>query len=260
MYKLYALLHPKTKKVCYIGQTKNDLKIRLGRHNAPKLSNESIVAKAIRKYKPLGFKYSIILLAEKDTKEEIDLLEIKVIKEYRDAGIELYNIQDGGVINNTLANYFSKRKYIRTREKNLKSGKYIQPKGSDANNSILTESEIIQIYDLIKLGYSNTEIMDILSLKVVSTALSSIRNGKNWHHLWETYFTKPIRSMKTDKNRQGLTSQEKLKIVKLLEDGVCHIALSKEYGIQSGDLLRVKQGKLWVTVWNFLHDSRACIK
>ncbi len=93
-YKIYTLNHPITNEIRYVGQTCKTLEVRLKGHIASKdkshrvnwikaLANNNLIPK-------------IVLLKKDLSKDECDVLEKYYIKEYKESGIRLLNLTEGG--------------------------------------------------------------------------------------------------------------------------------------------------------------------
>lgn len=93
-YKIYTLNDPKTNIIRYVGQTCYSLEDRLKRHLRAK--DKSHRTNWIKSLKNLNLKPNIILIEENLTKEECNLLEKYYIKTFRELGVNLVNMTDGG--------------------------------------------------------------------------------------------------------------------------------------------------------------------
>lgn len=82
----------------YIGYSSKDPEVRFKEHcNDAKYKpkSSSLLHKAIRKYGKDSFIVTSIFASE-DTEYTLNIMEPRLIKEYREQGYVLYNIQDGG--------------------------------------------------------------------------------------------------------------------------------------------------------------------
>lgn len=245
-YLIYGLVDPRNNKICYIGMTSQKLKIRLRQHNNPKKDNLSKIAKLSRFLNKNKLKFSIVELYSCLDEQDMFEKEILFIKEYREKGYLLKNIQPGGLI---CDNSYSSSSILRTSNK-LKEyyNKNIHKKGQDLYNSLFTDKEIIFIYKLIKDFYSNEEILKELNYKCKISAIKAIRTGSNWKHLWNKNFEEPIFSIKTEKN--GYSPRIKLKILDEIENGVDLNHISQKYKLlKKSDIKRICLKKLWTPVW-----------
>ena len=91
--KLYEIRNLVNDKV-YVGITRNTLAQRYRGHKHSSKTRMTPLYCAMRKH---GFdNFRIELLSEYETTEELESAEFNKIKEYREQGIELYNVLDGG--------------------------------------------------------------------------------------------------------------------------------------------------------------------
>ncbi len=92
--KVYALVEPNKGPLRYVGQTTNDLNIRLSQHIcAAQRENKTYLHKWINKLLRQELKPNIILL---QPNAELHISEQKWIKKLFDAGFRLTNLSDGG--------------------------------------------------------------------------------------------------------------------------------------------------------------------
>jgi hypothetical protein len=250
MYKIYALIDPRTKIICYIGQTKNKLIIRLNQHNNPKSTNYSKIAKLGRLLKRNNLKFTIKLLTEHQTKEECNLAEINTISEYKNNDYKLKNLQEGGHITKNNKNSIEKAK--KTRLKNKKLGLHKIQYGESASFVKFNEKEILSIYNLIKKFYNNNEIKNKLNLPYNITTIQAIRSGQNWGHLWSLNFTKTIPSLFSLPN--GISPRIKLKIIDLIVKGYTLEHIGSKFKRIKGDLKRVNGKSIWQKVWEVYNE------
>lgn len=207
---IYGLIDPRTSKICYIGCTQQLLSNRLRQHNLPVLSNKSKIAKLSRKLKKLKLKLSIVELKRCRDLEDMYLSEINLIKEFRNNGYKIYNLQNGG-----LSGKNPKESYKKSLKTSIKKGTNLKPKkGSENSSSVLNEDDVLHIYSLIKKYYSNNEIFELYKNKCKISTIKALRTGQNWSHMFKENFDKPIESLKCEKT--GYNTRVKLKIVDLI--------------------------------------------
>ena len=122
--KIYALVHPVTKEVVYVGQTTKSLSERLKGHywklNEANRGERTLTPlfKYLNDLKPLMVE--AILLKEVDTNEA----EIYYISEYRKINPNLLNEANGGIGGNTISNKTDEeKKAIGNKISNILSGK-----------------------------------------------------------------------------------------------------------------------------------------
>jgi len=94
-YKIYTLNDPMTNEIKYVGQTCRTLQTRLTEHIRD-AKNNIYKYRWIEKLKRNNLKPTINLIIDKLSKEECNNLEIRLIKEYKEAGHKLVNLTEGG--------------------------------------------------------------------------------------------------------------------------------------------------------------------
>jgi hypothetical protein len=244
---LYVLHDPRNGNVCYVGITKQKFSQRLSQHRNPVKSNQTSIAKLQRRLKSDGFTLSGEILA-KGSEEFISALEKYIISGFwRYLGKDsIKNHQIGGRDAFGKADE-TKRKAWETRSKKKEKGFYESREGEKASGSKLTESQVLEIYSLIKQFYSNSEIIDILKLDIGLTGMNQIRKGKCWKYLWGQEKMISIPSMK--KESGGLSSPTKIEVVEQIYNGEDIKYLQSKYKLQIADLKRIKEKELWQPVW-----------
>lgn len=93
-YKIYTLNHPITNEIRYVGQTLYELKIRLRKHLVSK--DKSYRTNWIQSLLKQDLKPKINLILDNLTKEESNYYEQYYIKKYKENGIDLVNLTNGG--------------------------------------------------------------------------------------------------------------------------------------------------------------------
>lgn len=247
-YYLYFLIDPRFDKVCYVGLTKQNFKNRLLQHRNPKKTNEAAIAKLQRHLKKKGLTLQGEVVA-KGSKNFIELLEKWYITGFwtytgRDS---IKNHQIGGMDAYGTAPE-SKRKAWETREKKKKEGVYESREGEKSSSHKILEKDVLDIYELIKKFYTNSEILDMLKLDIGMTGLCQIRNGSNWKYLWEREGMINIPSLNIVKGALG--SQDKIVVLKMIEQGVSNKEIQIKYKVNTTDLDRIRNKSLWKMAWN----------
>lgn len=93
-YKIYHLIDPRTNEIRYVGQTVQTLENRLKKHLRSK--DKSHRVNWIKSITNEGLEPIIELICETNTLDKCNELEQFYIKKYRDEGLKLTNMTDGG--------------------------------------------------------------------------------------------------------------------------------------------------------------------
>lgn len=245
---MYYLYDPRDNSICYVGITKQKFKNRLSQHRSPKKSNMASIAKLQRHLKSIGLTLSGEVVLKGSEKL------VSMFEKYMVTGFKMYlgrdsikNHQIGGRDAFSCAPESKQKAWI-TRNENLKSGKTSILRGEASASAKITEKEVLEIYSLIKQFYANSEILDKLFLPIGITGLCAIRNGTNWSELFKKEGMINIPSMNVVKG--ALNSQEKLKVLSLIEQGVDFKVIQETYKVQTTDLTRISNKTLWKMAWN----------
>lgn len=251
-YYLYFLIDPRKDAICYVGITKQPFKSRLSQHRNPIKTNQASIAKLQRHLK----KNNLTLQGEvvaKGSKQFIEAMEKWYITGFWTyLGREsLKNHQMGG------SDAFgkapeSKQKAWETRERKRKEGSYERKEGEKSSAHKIKEQDVLNIYDLIKKFYANSEILEMLNLNIGITGLCQIRNGSNWKYLWEKENMVKIPSLNIVKGALG--SQEKIEVLKMIESGVSNKEIQQKFKVQTTDLERIRKKSLWKMAWNVYNN------
>lgn len=126
-------------------------------------------------------------------------------------------------------------------------------KGEDNGNSIITENEVIEIYNLIKQGYDNNHIGKEYNINFRTVSL--IRNGDRWKHLFEKHMNEIIPSKNT--KYSFITCCEV--IDDILYTNMKNIEISKKYNIEPSLISRVRSKKTWKNIWSLHYRSATTI-
>jgi hypothetical protein len=93
-YKIYTLNHPITNEIRYVGQTVYELKIRLRKHLVSK--DKSYRTNWIQSLLKQDLKPIINLVLDNLSKEESNYYEQYYIQKYKENGVNLVNLTNGG--------------------------------------------------------------------------------------------------------------------------------------------------------------------
>lgn len=238
IYKVTNLVNNKI----YIGQTSQSLKRRQSRHLSSAFSNDSNYAfhKAIRKYGKENFDWEIIDNSE--TQEELNEKEIYWIKFYNSFSEHGYNMTLGG--NGSSGYKMSEESIQKTLDTKLRNGS--TNSGSKHPNSKLTEEDVIEIKNLIKSGFSITDIAK--QFNVTKHAISDIKRGKSWSHTGEdiSYI-----------NYNILNEEIVLEIKRLiLEGNMRQDEIAKKLNINPKNVSSIKNGNSWKSVGSDLSNLK----
>ena len=123
------------------------------------------------------------------------------------------------------------------------------PSGENHPNVTLSESQVIEIYGLIKKYYSNGEIIKKLNLTIQSGSITNIRYGITWNNLWHNHFTFPYPGFPSKLN--GVPFRVKMKIIEFLDKGYTVEHISKWIKrVNKYDIKYASTKKIWKNVWN----------
>lgn len=140
---IYGLIDPLTKEIRYIGKSSTGLK-RPKKHFFPSvLKNEKTyknrwVNKVIA---TTGLFPKIVIIDSAENEADVYRLEIEYIQMFKEAGIELTNLHDGG--NGWNSRYAKEMRKLVSRESNIKGGKAAAESGLCARNNLKLRKPII---------------------------------------------------------------------------------------------------------------------
>ena len=247
-YYLYFLEDPRTNRVCYIGLTCQKFSTRLSQHRNPVKHNNTKIAKLQRKLKEEGLTLDGYIVAKGSQNFIAALERWYIYGTFTYLGRDsIKNIEIGGY--GTFGQHrISKKKSQETRRRKVESGEIQYKRGEDSSSSVLEEKDVLLIYDMIKDYYSDSEILDAIGNKIKPSALTAIRMGKNWPHVWERECMRYIPSMGIFKG--ALSSRDKLSILLMIVGGSDNKEIMEKYKIGYTDLNRIREKSLWKQVWN----------
>jgi hypothetical protein len=147
--KIYALIHPKTKQIKYIGKTKHKLNVRLSQHISDK-NSKTYKFKWISQLKKLELTPDIILIEEVDEhswKEK----ETMYIELFKSLGYKLTNTSKGGEGGGAIGHKHTKEFKVRQSEMMKKRNKE-KPLSKDFYNQLASRKK----KPIIKFGKDNS--------------------------------------------------------------------------------------------------------
>ena len=157
--RIYVLKNPISRRIVYVGQTINSLDVRLKGHYSDALSNKSrLVCTWIKSLFDRGLEPIIEEVCQCDIKD-LDKLEKFYIQRYRDLGVELLNLTNGGS-----GNFIKESNNIKKQNKKRKierlSKKGILLVNSDYTYTIIKNQNMVNEYIALKeidLDFSKLE-------------------------------------------------------------------------------------------------------
>lgn len=149
------------------------------------------------------------------------------------------NHLDGNKSNNHLSNL-----EVCTASENIKhaieTGLKIPLRGSQVKGSKVKEDDILAMYQMFKLGYSNTYVANIFGLH--SRYVSLVRHGRRWKHLFDEQNMYETESL-------GLKYELPRSIYiynRCMTSTTPQDALGRELGIDPTQVSRIRTGNAWV--------------
>lgn len=190
----------------------------------------SFMQNAYNKYKELSFS---ILIEGDFSKEELNLLEINKIKEYRLMfGKEnIMNLTDGGD---------GGKGHVKTEAQKAAARKFMTEQNPTRK---MTQEDVLKIYSLIKEGKTNGEIAKKFNLN--SGYISQIRIGQKYSSLHKKHFQKVI----TSSGRQKLSYEQFTEILNLKNNGLTNSEIGKMYNTDTSAICRLVNNKSYSSYW-----------
>jgi group I intron endonuclease len=235
---IYKITNPKGK--IYVGQTSN-LEKRIVDYERIKCHKQHKIYYSLKKYGWEMHDFEIIELCELDKLNE---REIYWGMYYNVLGENGLNLKIGDANGKFSEEVKKKISMSRLNHPNLNV-----PSGENHPNVTLSESQVIEIYGLIKKYYSNGEIIKKLNLTIQSGSITNIRYGITWNNLWHNHFTFPYPGFPSKLN--GVPFRVKMKIIEFLDKGYTVEHISKWIKrVNKYDIKYASTKKIWKNVWN----------
>lgn len=127
-------------------------------------------------------------------------------------------------------------------------------KGQENSMAKVLETDVLEMYDLFRLGYSNSEVADLYGLH--DRYISLIRHGKRWNYLYKQKVDTPFCKSYTYKvSRSAILTAHKL-----LTEGYSNLDVSKATGIEKSMISRLKTGKCYADFISDFHKLATTIE
>lgn len=130
----------------------------------------------------------------------------------------------------------------------------LQPifKGETNPMAELTESDVIDIYNIIKNGDTNMDIG--IKYNLHDRYVSLIRHGKRWKYLWVSHFNNDNSIRSTGSN--SLPFETMLEIVKLISEGnKTNTEIAKMYHLDQSTISKIKSKNSWKDIWRYYYRN-----
>jgi hypothetical protein len=137
----------------------------------------------------------------------------------------------------------------------LRIGLSVPKKGEDNSMAKLTDSKVIEIYALIKQGYTNMQIANIYSIH--DRYVSLIRHKKRWQHLAAIHFadSEKMYSLGNNANTNLDFMFEVISEV-LKYPSISLASIARKYKIDASIVVRIKNKQTWKYAWEY-YEKRA---
>lgn len=164
-------------------------------------------------------------------------------------GNEINHI-DGDKQNNNIENLESVTKSINQKHKYKNWDKKID--GENNPMSILKESDILEIYELIRKGISNFDISE--KYNIHDRYVSLIRSGKRWKHLYDIHMKETIQSLGCN----SLPQKDLLDVIfKIVNTDKSNEEIGNEYFLDKTTISKVRNKKIWHRAWKLYYKIYA---
>jgi predicted XRE-type DNA-binding protein len=236
---IYKAQHKTSGKV-YIGKTVLPLDKRKAKHKYEALQKDTSYKfhRAIRKYGVLSFDWTIVDTAE--TTEELTEKEIYYIALY-DSVNKGYNTTTGGEGMAGFNHTEESKAKISANRKGLALGE-------SSPNARLTETEVIQIKQLLVQGLSQRKIA--AQFNVSKGTIANIQRGQTWAHVEVEGFTPAIRDQAFvcgGKNVRATVSEDTVRAIKrdLATGSFKQKEIAVKYNVTEQYVSQIKNNKIW---------------
>ena len=143
------------------------------------------------------------------------------------------NHKDGDKLNNLLDNleWVTKKENAQHAQA---TGLSYEPKGEDNGRALLTEKEVLEIYNRLASGASNSELAD--EYGVSRDVVAKIKSRKSWRYLLKDLPPIPVK-------QKGKSAKEEdiLEVCKMLEGGINPTPIAEALGISVDVVYDVKR-------------------
>ena len=123
--------------------------------------------------------------------------------------------------------------------------------GESHHNSKLTEEKVLEIYELIKLRYSNTKIAEVMGVN--HRTVSQIRSGDRWSELFVKVGMSLTKPLNTNKDLHFC-----LEVISHL-DKHTNIQIANKFNLEPSLVSRVRSKQTWLSVWRIYTESATTI-
>lgn len=151
------------------------------------------------------------------------------------------NHKDGNKSNNVVENL----EWVTAKENSqhaVLNNLFKQPLGSNRPNSKISESDVVEILEMLQNGVSSKEIANKFSIGVGQ--ISSIKRNRTWKHVARK-FEFPL-CIGEQHFLSKLTNLDVVEIHNLLENGKCsQYEIAKKFNVAQSVISRIKTGARW---------------
>jgi hypothetical protein len=139
----------------------------------------------------------------------------------------------------------------------IKNGLMVGQKGAENSMSKLSLDQVLEIYSMVKLGKSNTEIANIFNLH--SRYISLMRHGHRWKHIYKIYFNTNEKFFST--GNLNIPKSLAFDIMKAtLDKSKTNTRIARDFGIDQSTVCRVRLRKTWKNLWQYFDNNATTIE